>query len=302
LFRRRDGETRGLPYASLAEFARGADVLIDISGLLRDVALTEHIPTRVYVDLDPAFNQLWHDREQIDVGFDGHTHFVTVGQALGREGCDVPTCGLDWIPTVPPVVLERWEPGDGLVHDALTTVGNWRAYGSIEVDGVLYGQKAHSLRELVALPTRTGERFVLAVDVHAEESKDLDALSANGWQLVDPAVVAGTPDAYRAFVRGSKAEFGLAKSGYVRSRCGWFSDRSACYLACGRPVLAQDTGFSDYLPTGEGLLSFRDEDDALAGIECLRSDYGRHRAAARAIAEDLLDSDKVLTRLLEAVS
>ena len=302
LLRRGTRETVGLPYALLTRFARDADVLVNISGLLQEEALTERIPKRVYVDLDPAFNQLWHGREQLDVGFEGHTHHVTVGQALGQAGCDVPTWGFEWIPTVPPVVLERWQPGDGLVHDALTTVGNWRAYGSIQVDGVFYGQKAHSLRELVALPARTDERFVLAVDVHPDERGDLDALSSNGWELVDPAAVAGTPDAYRRFVRGSKAEFGLAKLGYVRSRCGWFSDRSACYLAGARPVLAQDTGFADYLPTGEGLLSFRDEDDALAGVERLRGDYPRHRAAARAIAEDLLDSDKVLNRLLAAVS
>lgn len=119
------------------------------------------------------------------------------------------------------------------------------------------------------------------------------------WELVDPADVAATPDRYRRFVQESKAEFGLAKSGYVVSRSGWFSDRSACYLASGRPVVAQDTGFPAYLPTGDGLLCFADADDVVAAVERINGDYGRHRRAARVIAEEHLDSDRVLARLLE---
>ena len=290
--------TAGIPYGALRAFARDADVLVNISGMLRDPALLEPIPVRVYLDLDPAFNQLWHEQEALDVGFDGHTHFVTVGTAVDTTECDVPTAGHGWLSTLPPVVLDRWPPADGIVHDALTTVGNWRSYGSLTRDGVLYGQKAHSLRGLIDLPARTDERFLLALAIHPDESADLSALAENGWQLADPADAAGTPEAYRRFVRGSRAELAVAKSGYVVSRCGWFSDRSACYLASGRPVLAQDTGFGRALPTGEGLLAFETVDEALAGIEELRSDYSRHRGAARAIAEEHLDSDGVLDRLL----
>ena len=148
---------------------------------------------RAYLDLDPAFNQLWQV-SGIDMRFGGHTHFVTVGQAIGSPDCPVPTCGLEWIPTVPPVVLDRWPRAEQISHDAFTTVGNWRAYGSIEHDGVTYGQKVHSLRELIALPTRTDARFLLALTIHPDEKRDLEALDENGWELVDAAAVAGTPD------------------------------------------------------------------------------------------------------------
>jgi hypothetical protein len=294
-----DGEeTIGLPYARLRELASQADVLLNISGTLTDERLTSDIPVRAYLDLDPAFNQLWHE-SGIDMRFDGHTHFVTVGQAIGQSECPVPTCGVSWIPSVPPVVLEHWPKSEEIATDALTTVGNWRAYGSIEYGGVSYGQKAHSLRDFITLPTRTDARFVLALTIHADEKKDLDALRENRWQLVDADRVAGTPAAYRKFIAGSRAELGVAKSGYVLSRSGWFSDRSACYLASGRPVIAQETGFSRFLPTGDGLFAFENEDDVLAAIAKLEHDYGRHARAARTLAEEQFDSDKVLERLLE---
>jgi hypothetical protein len=292
-------ETVGSPYDHVVEAARTADVLVNVSGVLRDEALLEP-PVRVYLDLDPAFSQLWHE-DGIDVGLDGHTHFATVGQALGQPGCDIPTVARDWIPTVPPVVLERWPRADRIEHDALTTVGNWRGYGSIERNGTHYGQKAHSLRNFLDLPAMTGERFELALAIDPGETRDLEALQANGWHLLDPAREAGTPGDYASFVRGSKAELGIAKSGYVVSRSGWFSDRSACYLASGRPVIAQETGFSRFLPTGQGLFAFETAEDVVAAIEELQSDYDRHRAAARAVAEEHFDSDRVLTRLLERV-
>ena len=293
-------ETVGVPYPRLLETAGDADLLVNISGILTDERITSPIPVRAYLDLDPAFNQFWH-ASGIDMRFGNHTHFVTVGQALGSPECPVPTCGYEWIPTVPPVVLDRWPRAEQISQDAFTTVGNWRAYGSIDHDGVTYGQKVHSLRQLIALPTRTDARFLLALTIHPDETRDLEALDENGWELVDAATVAGTPADYHRFLSGSRAELGIAKSGYVLSRCGWFSDRSACYLASGRPVIAQETGFSRYLPVGDGLLSFRTEDDALAAIGELQRDYSRHSTAARAVAEEHFDSDRVLSRLLERV-
>jgi hypothetical protein len=294
-------ETVGLSYGELLGVARRTDVLVNVSGMLADAELTGPVPVRVYLDLDPAFVQLWHAAEGIDMRFDGHTHFATVGQALGRPGCDVPTCGRSWLPTLPPVALDHWPVASAVVHDGLTTVANWRGYGSVEHRGVFYGQKAHSIRRFIDLPTRTREQFLPALAIHPGEARDLEALATNGWELLDPAAVAGTPADYRQFVRGSKAEFGVAKSGYVESRCGWFSDRSTCYLASGRPVIAQETGFSRVLPTGEGLFAFETTDDVLAAVDALNADYPHHAAAARALAEEYFDSDKVLPRLLRAV-
>src|SRR5262249_53108487 len=179
--------------------------------------------------------------------------------------------------------------------------GNWRGYGSIEHQGLLYGQKVHSLRQFITLPTRTGEKFILALGIHPDERRDLTALADNGWQLVDPARVASTPARYQQFIQGSKAEFGIAKSGYVTARCGWFSDRSVCYLASGRPVIAQDTSFDRFLPTGAGLFSFTTAEDVLVAVENLNQDYVRQSRAARAIAEEFFDSDRVLTRLLTRI-
>jgi hypothetical protein len=295
------GQTVGLSYEELLQAVAGAEVLINVSGMLSDERLISHIPVRVYLDLDPAFNQLWHATQGIDMHFGGHTHHVTVGQAIGRAGCKVPTGGLEWIPTLQPVVLTQWPTASSIIHDGLTTVGNWRGYGSIEHEGLFYGQKAHSLRLFIGLPRRTGVSLMPALAIHAEERKDLAALKENGWILLDATEVAHDPRRYREFIQGSRAELGIAKSGYVVSRCGWFSDRSACYLASGRPVLAQETGFSDFLPTGEGLIGFDTEDDALAGIDALQSDYARHARAARAIAQEYFDSGKVLTRLLNRI-
>jgi hypothetical protein len=299
LVRAQSRETVGTPYPKLVEFARGADLLLNVSGMLRDERLVEGIPVRVYLDLDPGFNQVWHETGE-DVGLDGHTHFVTVGRAIGSADCPVPTCERRWIPTNPPVVLARWPRADlRPAGDAFTTVGHWRSYGPIEYGGIRYGQRVHSFRDLLELPKRVAARFQVALGIHPDEERDLGALRANGWELEDPLQAAGTPDRYAEFVRTSKAEIGIAKEGYVASRCGWFSDRSACYLASGRPVVAQETGFSRHLPTGEGLLAFRSLEEAAACVEEVDRDHARHADAARAIAEEHLESDLVLTSLIE---
>src|SRR5262249_42444114 len=190
-------------------------------------------------------------------GRDLPTDCVAVGALVGSPRCPIPTCGRRWIPMLPPVALGRWPTAAGRpARDALTSVGHWRSYGSPEHEGLRYGQRAHSLRGLIDLPGRVRERLELALGLHAAAHPAPDALSSHRWRLLDPARVAATPAAYRDFVRGSKAELCVAKSGYVAARSGWFSDRSACYLASGRPVVAQRTGFEQRLPTGDGLLAF----------------------------------------------
>jgi len=290
--------TVGLSYSRLCDITGEADLLINISGMLADENLLERIPVRVYLDLDPAFIQLWH-AQGIDMRFGAHTHFVTIGQAIGQADCPVPTCGLTWITTPQPIVLAHWPLAERIVHDGLTTVGNWRGYGSVQHQGVFYGQKAHSLRDYMTVPRFTAERFLPALSIHPGESRDLAALAENGWQLLDPACVAATPAAYQRFIQESKAEFGIAKSGYVVSRCGWFSDRSICYLASGRPVIAQETGFSRFLPTGSGLFAFNNSAELLSAIDEMNRDYAYHSKSARELAEGHFASDKVLSTLLQ---
>ncbi len=293
--------TLGLPYARIAEICGSADALINLSGVLRRGDLLERFPTRAYLDLDPAFNQLWH-ASGIDRGFADHTHLFTVGLGLGGPACAIPTCGYHWMGTLPPVVLDHWPRVAPAPGGPLTTVANWRSYGSIDAQGVFYGQKAHSIRPVAGLPRRSQEKLILALAIDPGEQADLQTLRSGGWTLADPRRAAGTSAAYRNFIARSKAELGFAKAGYVTSRCGWFSDRSACYLASGRPVIAQDTGLAGHLPLGEGLLSFSSADDALGAIEQLNGSYRRHATASRELASSLLDSRRVLSRLLERMA
>jgi hypothetical protein len=291
----------GLTRDQLLRLARGADLVLNISGSLDDPELLAAAQRRVFVDLDPAFTQLWDATKGVDLGLDAHEAFVTVGLAIGTPGCAIPTAGRTWLTTVPPIVLDHWPVAGAVQRSALTSVGHWRSYGSIHHDGVHFGQRAHSLRPLIDLPSRVTGPFALALGIHPDEREDLDALRRHGWHLIDPGAVAATPAAYRDFVRGSWAELGVAKLGYVASRCGWFSDRSLCYLASGRPVVAQDTGFSEWLATGEGLLAFDDGDQAAEAIETIRGDYRHHRRAARALAEEVFDSDRVLGQLISCL-
>jgi len=292
-------EPAGMSRERLRRLARRADVLLNVSGMLQDREILEQVPIRAFLDLDPAFTQVWHAVEGVDMCLEGHTHFVTVADAIGQRDSLIPDCGYRWLPTLPPVVLEEWPVATRLEHHALTTVGHWRSYGSVHHRGVQYGQKAHSLRPLIDLPRWSAAPLEPALAIHPDEKEDLAALEANGWRLLDPNTVAATPDDYRRFVQGSWAEFGLAKSGYVLSDSGWFSDRSACYLASGRPVVAQDTGFGRRLPSGEGLLAFTTAEDFVDAVAELQRDYERHRAAAREVAVEHLESDRVLGLLME---
>lgn len=282
------------------ERLRRADLLLDVNGFLDDPELLDAVAVSAFVDIDPAIQQMWQALGLAQM-FGSHDLYFTVGENIGRAGCAVPTCGIAWLPTRPPVVLEQWPalpPGD-----RFTSVASWRGpYGSIEYEGETYGLRVHEFRRLVELAGRVDVELAPALDIDAGDEADAAALREAGWDLVDPAAVAGDPGAYRDFVQGSGAELNIAKNVYVRSRCGWFSDRSAAYLASGRPVLAQDTGYSDNLPTGAGLLSFANLEQAVAGVEEIGADWPAHAAAARALAAAHFDSDLVLKEMLDAAA
>lgn len=293
-------DSAGVPYADVVSFCAGADLLIDVAGMLRDFPeLFEATPRRVYLDLDPGFTQIWHS-QGIDMHLDGHTHFVTVGLNIGRDTCHVPTCGVHWIPTLPPVVLDLWPFAARSPLRGLTTVANWRGYGAVEHAGVHYGQKVHSWRSLLALPELVTVRCEPAVAIHSGEEKDIAALNQHGWRVLDPVSIAATPAAYRSFVQQSWGEIGVAKQGYVVSCSGWFSDRSACYLASGRPVIAQDTGWSAHLPTSQGLLPFTTLAEAASNVAEVQASYESHRRSARRTALDYFSATAVVGNVIDA--
>ncbi len=292
-----DGEAAGMPRAELERRVASSDLLLNVMGYLDDEALLAAARLRVFLDIDPGFGQMWRELGLADL-LSGHDRFVSVGLNVGRDDCGVPDCGISWITTPPPVALDHWPVSPG--GTAFTTVASWRGpYDPVEYEGRIYGLRVHEFRRFADLPARTEAKFNIALSIDPAESGDLELLSAGGWTLLDPAAVAADPFAYNRFIQGSGAEFTVAKGIYVDTRSGWFSDRSACYLASGKPVVAQDTGFSAHLPSGRGLIPFTTPDEALGAVEEARADPAGHGRAAREIAEEHLDASRVLSRLVD---
>jgi hypothetical protein len=292
-------DTVGLTRSEAVERVRRSALLFNVMGYLRDQEVLAGAPRRVFLDIDPGFGQMWKELGLADV-FVGHDAFVTIGENIGRPDCPIPTCGLEWVTTPQPVVLEHWPTAPLPADGPLTSVASWRgAYGPVEHRGAVYGLRVHEFRRFAALPRHCPFRCRLALDIHPSETRDLALLAGNGWELADPRQAAGDPWAYQEFIRASAAEFMVAKGMYAQSACGWLSDRSLCYLATGRPVLAQDTGLRGLYPTGRGLITFTTPDEAVAAAEELRRNYRCHARAARALSEEYFDSDRVLGRLLD---
>jgi hypothetical protein len=291
-------EVVGRSRAEVVDAARRSALLINVMGFLDDEEILAAAPLRAFLDIDPGFGQIWQELG-LHQTFKGHDRYVTVGERIGWADCVVPTCGIDWVATKPPVDLSEWpaQPEPGM---AFTTVASWRGtFGPLEYEGRTYGLRVHEFRRFFELPGRTRTPFEVALDIHEAEVDDLRQLEANGWKLADPRAVAGDPWRYREYVQRSAAELMVAKNLYVDTRSGWFSDRSACYLASGRPVLAQDTGLDGLVPLGEGLLAFSTLEEAVAGVEQIAGDYERHSRAARALAEQHFAAQRVLPSLLE---
>jgi hypothetical protein len=275
------------------------DLLIDVNGFLDDAELLAAPSRTAFLDIDPAIQQIWVELGLAEGFVGGHDLHFTFGENIGKPDCSVPTCGLDWLPTRPPVVLDAWPVTCSATN--FSTVASWRGpYGPIEYEDEVYGLRVHEFRRFMELPAIIGSECSIALDIDAADRADAAALTAAGWKLLDPREAAGEPAAYRSFIQGSGAEISIAKNVYVRSACGWFSDRSACYLASGKPVLAQETGFSMTLPVGEGLLPFEDLEGAVDAAARIKGDWSAHSRAARAIACEYFDSDEVLGGMLDA--
>ena len=287
--------------AEVLDRVAGATMLLNVMGYLDDEAILSAACKRVFLDIDPGFGQMWQELG-LHQTFKGHDRYVTVGENVGRPGCPIPTCGIDWVTTRQPIVFEHWPAEPAGEGGCFSSIGAWRGpYGPVEFRGQTYGLRCHEFRKFLQLPSMTGQRFELAMDIDPAETNDLNLLHAGGWRLINPQEVAATPADYRAYIRRSRGEFLVAKNMYVRSRSGWFSDRSICYLASGRPVVAQDTGLRDLYPSGEGLLLFSTPEEAAAAVNAVNADHARHCMAARRLAEAYFDSDIVLSALLEKV-
>ena len=274
-----------------------ADVLLNVSCVNPLRSWMEHVPVRVLVDTDPVFTQIRHLTDPAArARATAHTAFFSFGENIGHPGCTVPPDGFAWRPTRQPMVMDAWTPTPGPAGGPLSTVMLWGSYPSAEYNGIRYGMKAESFDPYLDLPSRSPEVFELAVGSPGEPR---ERLTRHGWTVVDPREPTRDPWTYQAFIRRSKAEFSVAKHGYVISQSGWFSERSAAYLASGRPVIVQDTGFSRWLRPEGGVLPFTTPDEAVGQLQALGDSYERQCLQARLAAEEYFESSAVLTRLLD---
>lgn len=296
-------QTYGRGFAELVDLTKSADLLINITGHLTLDVLRRHPRRKVYVDLDPGFTQIWHAAGNIGPRLEGHDVYVTVGENIGHAICPIPTCGISWTPVRQPVILDYWPVAPASQNSGFTTIASWRGpYGPVQLGDKMLGVKVHEFRRFLDLPQRAGQRFELALDIHPADESDLISLRRHGWQVVDPRKHVPDPPSFRRYVQSSAAEFSAAQGVYVATESGWFSDRSVRYLASGKPVLVQDTGLRRTYPVGEGLLTFRTLEEAVAGVEEIVGNYEKHCHAARALAEEYFDSDKVLGQLIDGLS
>ncbi len=290
-----DGTYHGRRHEDVRRFCEDADLFVNLSGgswFWRDEYA--RIPRRAFIDSDPAFTQLAIAKAEpwyVEF-FERFTHLFTFGSNIGTAASSVPVGDFTWHKTWQPVTLENWRTHTAPARDRFTTVMTWRIESFTDVGG----NKDQEFIKYIDLPSRTAQRFELAVNGPQR------LLREHGWETVDAMHVSRTLDDYRAFIHGSKAEFGVAKHTYVATCSGWFSDRTECYLASGRPALVQDTGWTAHLPHGVGLVPFSSPDDALAGIDAINRDYATHARRAREIAGDHFAAPAVLAKLLDICS
>lgn len=297
-----------------------ADLLINVSGTLEHPERYRSIPRLAYVDTDPVVTQIKYVKRSsvVPSRLDSHDVHFSFGEDMSEA---IPKTGHDWLPTRQPIVLQEWK-SDKPVRNVWTTVMNWTSYSPLEYGGRVYGQKDLEFQKFLELPELVSParlEVALARHQHKEWQSQLhraparirelmranegwsprELLETMGWSVVDANDRCGDFDDYRNYIQSSRGEWSVAKNAYVEGSPGWFSERSACYLASGRPVVVEDTGFGSVLPVGEGLLSFKTLAEAAAAVRDVNLDYDRHCRAARKIAEEYFDSDQVLTDLVE---
>jgi hypothetical protein len=298
----RKGACWGLSEPELKEVYRSCDALLNIVGAtdLREEHLSSRL--RVYVQSDPVISELRLARGDLHTkdAFDNHDIIFTYGENYGSADCGVPVNGIEYKKTRQPIDLTKWQMTYNPNASYFTTIGNYRQIGEdIDYNGRTYGwSKHHEWEKFIELPKRTSQKFEVALKI--TDPIDHEMLEANGWKVISPFEMSlDIFGRYMNFIRRSRAEWTVAKDQNVSLRSGWFSERDACYLASGKPVVAQDTGFSKFIPTGKGLFAFNTMEESIDAIEKINCDYAMHCKAAREIAEEYFESKKVASHLLE---
>jgi hypothetical protein len=289
--------TTGVPLDQVTTFAREADLLINNSGHVTFDAILSGVDRRVYIDLDPVYTQLWYAEYGKHRVLDRHDVFFTVGANIGTKDSDIPDCGKEWhyLPRI--LDLDRW--GFALNADTknFTTIANWAGFGELEFRGKTFKPKYAEFLRYADLPRLTSQSLQVWLKNYDLSDPRIEELTGAGWSIENAAVI-DSLDSYQDFIQKSRAEVGIAQNAYVEGKSGWFSDRSAQYLASGKPVLAQSTGFESHLPTGAGLFSFSTIEDAAQGIDEINANYSGNCRAARDLAAAHFDYRKVLPEML----
>jgi hypothetical protein len=288
----------GLSRSAIEAIFRSADVLIDIGNHGAWLPEAESC-ARVVVDGEPGYTQMkLAAAEAAGTAVPRYDHYFTNGANIGTERCDAPTAGRNWLHVFNPVSTRRVRPRVPPSGAPFTTVMNWQSHEPLQFGGRTYGQKDVEFHKFMRLPRQVRADVEVAV---TGSKAPIAALRENGWRVSDAHAVTASVESYRRYIEASTGEFSVCKNVFVATGCGWFSDRSAAYLACGRPVVIQDSGIRDHLPCGEGLFAVRSSEEAAEAIDRITADYARHSAAARRLAEEHLDTAVVLKKCLSQI-
>ena len=291
--------TYGMPFSDAVKVAQRCDLLFTRSGEIdKAPEIFQNARQRAYFDGNPGSTQVSYQQCGSYEALDQYDHLFTLGLNIGAPSCPIPTRRRRWHAMVRPVFLPMWPRCSDLDRQCFTTISTWKGRGTFAWQGSQSGEKSDNWLKFLDLPKRIAQRMEVALKMEtADQQADRALFEENGWRLTEPTELRYFDD-YRNYIRQSRGEFSVAHNRYVEFSTGWFSDRSACYLASSRPVLVQSTGIEKHLPTGKGLLTFSTMEEAVAGIEAINRDYPAHCQAAREIAEEFFDSDKVLTKVL----
>ncbi|MDB5121549.1 MAG: hypothetical protein JWN56_2767 [Sphingobacteriales bacterium] len=273
-----------------------ADMLLNLSCSNPIRPWLEGVPVRALIDTDPVFTQI---RNLIDLQrkelSNQHNVFFTFGENYGQQDCEIPNDGFPWQPTRQPIVLDAWPVLPSSHKSSFTTVMKWESYPGHLYDGRYFGMKGDSFADYWTIPSQSNYPLEMAM---SDDTAPRQLLLDNGWHVSNPFDISTDPWKYQGYIQRSRAEFSIAKHGYVVGKTGWFSERSAGYLASGRPVVLQDTGFSKWVETKKGLFPFKNIEEALEGIKSVSKDYQHHCIAARKLAEEYFNAPDVLNHLI----